>query len=102
MFTVIRDDTDKKIAYIQHNTYLCGDLTESPRVEGLLLRWDEGTTGSIVQVKDKVLDGVGKHFVGHGWGLFFLEGEIEMEAADRRSKKIGKISKKLSHSQEGQ
>ena len=73
MFTVIRDDTDKKIAYIQlqHNTYLCGDLTESPRIEGLLLRWDEGTTGRIVQVKDKVLDGVGKHFVAHGLGLFF-------------------------------
>lgn len=69
MITVIRDATDKKIAL--HNTYLRGDLTESPRIEGLLLRWDEGTTGRIVQVKDKVLDGVGKHFVAHGLGLFF-------------------------------
>lgn len=76
-----------------HNAYLRGDLTESPRVEGLLLRWDEGTTGRIVQVKDKVLDGVGKHFVAHGLGLFWCcvgrDGGEERgeEAADRRHRK---------------
>lgn len=78
-----------------HNAYLRGDLTESPRVEGLLLRWDEGTTGRIVQVKDKVLDGVGKHFVAHGLGLFGVvlgvgrDGGEERgeEAADRRHRK---------------
>ena len=53
-------------------TYLRGHLTESTRVKGLLLRRDKGTTGRIVQVKDKVLDGVGKHFVAHGWGLLWL------------------------------
>jgi hypothetical protein len=47
-------------------THLRGHLTEGPRVKGLLLRRNEGTTGGIMQIKDKVLDGVGKHFVGHG------------------------------------
>ena len=75
-------------------THLRGRLTEGPRVKGLLLRRNEGTTGGIMQIKDKVLDGVGKHFVGHGCFvlliLLVVEGKGRRETyRDRRLEGAG-------------
>ena len=66
-------------------THLRGRLTEGPRVKGLLLRRNEGTTGGIMQIKDKVLDGVGKHFVAHG--CFVLPILLVVEGGSKSAEK---------------